>query len=36
MDESLLLSFEDDEEGAGFANDTQEDGLTGFHFPKNF
>ena len=36
MDESLLLGFEDDEEGAGFANDTQKDGLTGFHFLKNF
>ena len=30
--EVLLLGFEDDEEGAGFADDAEEDGLAGFDF----
>ena len=30
--EALLLGFEDDEEGAGFADNTEENGLTGFDF----
>ena len=30
--EAFLLGFEDDEEGARFADDTQENGLTGFDF----
>ena len=29
--EALLLSFEDDEEGAGFADNTEENGLTWLH-----
>lgn len=33
---SLLLGFEDDEEGAGFSNDAEEDGLAGLHFLKHF
>ena len=28
----LLLGFEDDEEGAGFADNTEENGLAGFDF----
>lgn len=32
----LLLGFEDDEEGAGFADDTEEDGLAGFDLREGF
>jgi hypothetical protein len=28
----LLLGFEDDEEGSGFADNTEENGLAGFDF----
>ncbi len=31
-DPVLLLGFEDDEEGAGFADDSEENGLAGFNF----
>ena len=33
---SLLLGFEDDEEGAGFADDPEEDGLAWVHFLQDF
>ena len=34
--ELLLLGFEDDEEGAGCADDAEEDGLAGFDLLEDF
>ncbi len=34
--EALLLGFEHDEKGAGFADDTEQYGLAGFHFFERF